>query len=113
MAETYLVDTHSHLYSEEFAADIAEVMTRARKEGVAKIYLPSIDSSATDAMLHLEASYPENCFAMMGLHPCYVKENYLEELELVKQWLSQRSFAAREATSRGTRLPKAGYLRSR
>ncbi|RYY20205.1 MAG: TatD family deoxyribonuclease [Chitinophagaceae bacterium] len=94
MAETYLVDTHSHLYSEEFAVDIAEVMTRARKEGVAKIYLPSIDSSATDAMLHLEASYPENCFAMMGLHPCYVKENYLEELELVKQWLSQRSFAA-------------------
>ncbi len=94
MAQTYLVDTHSHLYSEEFSADIAEVMIRAKTEGVSKIYLPAIDSTATDAMLRLEAAYPDHCVAMMGLHPCYVKENYLEELELVKQWLSRRKFAA-------------------
>jgi len=94
MNGNYLVDTHSHMYSEEFSADLAEVMQRAVKEGVSKIYLPAIDSNSASSMLQLETSYPDHCIAMMGLHPCYVKENYLEELEFVKSWLSKRKFAA-------------------
>jgi TatD DNase family protein len=89
-----LVDTHSHLYSAEFENDIAEVINRARTEGVEKIFLPAIDSTCTQKMLRLEESNPGFCFAMMGLHPCYVKENYLEELDEVKQWLAKRPFAA-------------------
>jgi TatD DNase family protein len=94
MKGTYLVDTHSHLYSEEFANDIAEVMQRAVSGGVTKIYLPAIDSKSADSMFSLEKAYPEHCFAMMGLHPCYVKDNYLEELDFVKRWLETRTFAA-------------------
>ncbi|MBK8611518.1 MAG: TatD family hydrolase [Chitinophagaceae bacterium] len=89
-----LIDTHCHLYLEEFKADIDDVISRAESESVQKFYLPGIDSSEIGNMLSLEASFPGTCFAMMGLHPCSVKENYLEELAIVENWLSQRKFAA-------------------
>jgi len=74
--------------------DLDAVMERAAVEGVTKFYLPAIDSSAIEAMLGLEIRYPGKCIAMMGLHPCYVKEHYKDELEIVKDWLSKRNFAA-------------------
>jgi len=89
-----LIDTHCHLYSEEFEKDIDTVMERARAEGVKKFFLPAIDSSCLEAMLLLEQKYPHECIAMMGLHPCYVKENYKLELAIVQTQLAQRNFAA-------------------
>lgn len=89
-----LIDTHCHLYAEEFAASIEQVILRAEEAGVKKFYLPAIDSSATEAMLALENRFPGKCIAMMGLHPCYVKENYKEELAQVQDWLTKRKFAA-------------------
>lgn len=89
-----LTDTHCHLYGEEFSGDIEAVMQRATIEGVQKFYLPGIDSTAIDAMLVLEGQFPGKCIAMMGLHPCYVKENYKEELAIVQHWLAKRKFAA-------------------
>lgn len=89
-----LIDTHTHLYSEEFADDIDKVIGRAAQAGVHRFFLPAIDSSATAAMLQLEARFPGKCIAMMGLHPCYVKENYQEELRLAEEWLAKRKFAA-------------------
>jgi TatD DNase family protein len=88
-----IVDTHCHLYLDEFKTDIDAVIERAKKVGVKKFYLPAIDSGVTDNMLALEAAFGEACFAMMGLHPCSVKENYKEELKKVEQWLHKRSFA--------------------
>ena len=89
-----LIDTHCHLYGEEFNEDIDAVIERAKQQGVEKFYLPGIDSTAISSMLKLEKKFPDNCFAMMGLHPCYVKENYKEELKLVEDWLNKRPFAA-------------------
>lgn len=89
-----LIDTHSHLYVNSFKKDIDAVMARAADAGVGKIYLPAIDSSETDNMLQLEQAYPDTCFAMMGLHPCSVKENVEAELEQVKNWLGKRKFSA-------------------
>lgn len=89
-----LIDTHCHLYSEEFVPDIDAVIERASTEGVQKFYLPGIDSSSIDAMLNLEIRFPDRCFAMMGLHPCYVKENYKQELDIVQNWLTKRKFSA-------------------
>ncbi|MCG7859506.1 TatD family hydrolase, partial [Flavihumibacter sediminis] len=62
--------------------------------GVQRIYLPAIDSAEHEALLKLEEVYPGYCIAMMGLHPCYVKENYEEELRKVEDWLAKRPFAA-------------------
>ena len=89
-----LTDTHCHLYSEEFKVDIEEVIQNATIEGVQKFYLPGIDSTAIESMLALEKQFPEKCIPMMGLHPCYVKNNYNEELEIVRGWLTQREFSA-------------------
>ncbi len=89
-----LTDTHCHLYAEEFNGDIAGVMERAFKEGVSKFYLPAIDSTTHNEMIALETRYPGKCIAMMGLHPCYVKENFAGELLMVEEWLAKRRFAA-------------------
>jgi len=88
------IDTHAHLYSEEFEADRAAMIERAVEAGVTELYLPNIDSQSIPSLLSLEAAFPDNCFAMMGLHPCYVKENYETELSIVKKHLDSRAFAA-------------------
>lgn len=89
-----LVDTHCHLYSEEFTDDIDTIINRAKNIGVTKFYLPAIDSSTLQPMLALETRYPNTCFAMMGLHPCYVKDNYKNELQIVANQLAERPFVA-------------------
>ncbi len=89
-----LIDTHTHLYLPEFKADIEEVLARAKAAGVTKFYLPNIDSSSITDLLELEKNHPDSCIAMMGLHPCSVIENYKDELKLVNEWLSKRSFVA-------------------
>jgi TatD DNase family protein len=88
------IDTHTHLYSEEFNEDRTAAINTAINNSVTKLYLPNIDSNSIDGMLQLEKEFPDNCFAMMGLHPCSVKENYLDELTIVKKWLDKRKFIA-------------------
>ncbi len=88
------IDTHTHLYSEEFNDDRTYLIDAAIAKGVTKFYLPNVDSESITGMLKLEQHYPENCFPMMGLHPCSVKENYMQELATVKKWLDKRPFSA-------------------
>ena len=89
-----ITDTHAHLYSEEFDQDRPEMMQRAILNGVTRFFIPAIDSNHTQSMYELEKNYPENIFLMMGLHPTYVKENYLEELQHVEKELAKRKFYA-------------------
>jgi TatD DNase family protein len=89
-----ITDTHTHLYSEEFDQDRSEMIQRAIDTGVSRFFIPAIDSSCTAAMYDLEKKYPEQVFLMMGLHPTYVKENYLEELQHVEEELAKRKFYA-------------------
>ena len=89
-----LTDTHTHLYSEEFATDRTEMIQRAIAAGVSRFFVPSIDSSYTQKMHDLETQFPENIYLMMGLHPCYVKENYRDELAHVESELSKNKFYA-------------------
>jgi TatD DNase family protein len=91
---SFLVDTHAHIYLDEFRDDRAEMMQRAHEKGIGRIYMPNVDHTSIDGMLELEAQYPERCFAMMGLHPCYIKADFQKELYLVEEWLSKRKFAA-------------------
>lgn len=90
-----MIDTHTHLYSEEFDEDRKEIIQRALDKGISKFYLPAIDSVYHQKMLHLESKYPDQIFAMMGLHPTYVKsETWEKELEIVENYLNQRDFCA-------------------
>ena len=70
------------------------MIQRAIDSGVTRFFIPAIDSSYTERMLDLEVNYPKDVFLMMGLHPTSVKENYKEELALVKDWIDKRKFFA-------------------
>lgn len=87
-------DTHTHLYSEEFAEDRDIMIQRALDAGVKRFFIPAIDSSYVPSMYELEAKYPENVFLMCGLHPTYTKENYKEELFFVEKQLQEHKFYA-------------------
>ena len=89
-----LIDTHAHIYSNEFDDDRTGVLHRAKDAGVQQILMPAIDASTHPAMLHLEKDCPGFCISMMGLHPCSVKENYKEELHIAEDYLSKRKFIA-------------------
>lgn len=85
-------DTHTHLYAAEFDTDREELMKRAIDTGVSRFFLPNVEASSVTPMLDLCERFPENCFPMMGLHPCSVKENYLDELSLVETELSNGNY---------------------
>uniref|UniRef100_UPI003216D10D TatD family hydrolase n=1 Tax=uncultured Draconibacterium sp. TaxID=1573823 RepID=UPI003216D10D len=87
-----LIDTHSHIYSEDFIHDRDEALQRAYESGVKKIVLPNIDSGSIKHMLDLTDAYPHLCFPLMGLHPTSVDEDYKEELQAIEYWLGKRKF---------------------
>ena len=89
-----LIDTHTHLFVPEFDTDRREVVTRAIAEGVEKMFLPNIDIHSIDALNKLAAEFPENCFPMMGLHPCSVKENWETDLEIIRTNLFKNKYIA-------------------
>lgn len=89
-----LVDTHTHLYVAQFDEDRRAVVERALSLGIDRLYLPNIDQHSIAALLALEEAYPQHCRAMMGLHPCSVGADYLDQLRIIKAWLDKRRFAA-------------------
>ena len=89
-----MIDTHTHLYSEEFDNDRAAVIARAKAAGVTHCFIPAIDSIYTDRMFVLKNDYPDYVFLMNGLHPCNVKENYKEELAHVENLMPTHPFCA-------------------
>jgi len=89
-----MIDSHAHIYAEEFNADRPAMLERAFSGGVRQIYMPNIDSTSVDGMLALEAQYPDQCVATMGLHPCYVTAAFERELATVESWLARRPFSA-------------------
>ncbi|MCC5927857.1 MAG: TatD family hydrolase [Cyclobacteriaceae bacterium] len=90
----YLIDSHAHIYLEAFDQDRSEMLNRAVEAGVRRIFMPHIDSLSTERMLLVEDENPDLCYAMMGLHPCSVQQDFEKELLFVENWLSKRKFAA-------------------
>lgn len=88
-----IIDTHSHLFTEEFTNDLPEVILRAREAGVIRIYMPNIDTSSVSDMLKVSEEYPGYCLPMIGLHPTSVNKGYQQELDKLEDLLA--STAAR------------------
>lgn len=88
------IDTHAHIYLPDFDADRPEVLRQCVELGVSKIYMPNIDHTSIDAMLEVESHFPNQCMAMIGLHPCSVKKDFEKELYRVEDWLTKRKFTA-------------------
>lgn len=84
-----MIDTHAHIYTDEFRTDREEMLARAYEQNVQSIYMPNIDHTSIDAMLEVNQKYPDTCFPMMGLHPCSVTKNVQRELYRVEEWLQK------------------------
>ncbi|HVA97815.1 MAG TPA: TatD family hydrolase [Bacteroidia bacterium] len=87
-------DTHTHLYAKEFDIDRNQLIENAIQKGVQRFFLPNIDSTFITDLLQLKNNFPENCFPMIGLHPCSVNENYVQELAIAANYLSKEKFIA-------------------
>ncbi len=88
------IDTHSHLFLNQFKNDRDEVIRKAIKQGVQKILLPNIDAESITPMLDTCAAFPDHCFPMMGLHPNSVNENFYTELKTIENQLEEKTFYA-------------------
>ena len=89
------IDTHTHLFAKEFDNDINDVIENAVKIGVEKMLLPNIDSTTTESMINLCQKFPENCYPMIGLHPCSVQRETIEkEIEHIQDELKSNKFIA-------------------
>jgi TatD DNase family protein len=86
------VDTHTHLYAEEFDTDRKEVMEKAIKNGVSHFFLPNVDVHSIQKMLNLCWDFPDVCYPMMGLHPCSVDEHVEAHLFQIQKWFKKRKF---------------------
>lgn len=94
MKSMKLIDTHAHVYVSEFDTDRQAVMEQADKAGITRILMPAIDASTHAAMLQAEEQFPGQCLSMIGLHPCSVRENFMDELAIVSKYLTNRKWVA-------------------
>lgn len=87
------IDTHAHIYLEDFEEDLEDVIQRSLDDKVERIYMPNIDSTTIDDMWRVHHLF-SHCIPMIGLHPCHVKSNVMQELRIVEKELSERSYCA-------------------
>lgn len=87
MPDMTLIDSHAHLFLEEFSEDLPQVIMRAKEAGVARIFMPNIDSTTIAPMWQVCTQYENYCFPMIGLHPTSVNADYKQELSIVEQEL--------------------------
>jgi len=88
-----LIDTHTHLYLNDFDKDRQQIVNNAVENGVERMLLPNIDSTTLYALKAMTAAFPEYCFPMIGLHPTSVKENYEKEMMLIEQELATGKYS--------------------
>jgi TatD DNase family protein len=89
-----LIDTHAHLYAEQFDQDRDAMIERAKQAGLEKILLPNIDVSSISGMMQMTNDYPNYCHPMMGLHPCSVNADFEQDLEEIYHKLHQEKIVA-------------------
>lgn len=83
-----IIDTHSHLYDEDFAEDIDAVIERARAADVGKVFLPNINATTVEPMMALVRRYPDYLYPMIGLHPEDLSDDWRDVLEQMEQQLA-------------------------
>lgn len=89
-----LTDTHTHLYYETDQHKRNALVQRCFDNKVARLFLPNVDSASIPMIADVVSEYPENCFPMLGLHPCDVKAGFKMELETIKQAVSSNKIVA-------------------
>lgn len=84
-----MIDTHSHLFVEEFTDDLTEVIQRAKEAGITHVFMPNIDDTTVADMLNVCNAYPDYCFPMLGFHPTSVDGESMEKVKAMKELLGE------------------------
>lgn len=89
-----IIETHAHIYDEGFNEDMEQMLSRAFEAGVEQIWMPNCNHETIDSMMALAKEYPDKCLPMIGLHPCYVKEDFEKEIQIIEDYLAKEKFIA-------------------
>ncbi|TDB64450.1 TatD family hydrolase [Arundinibacter roseus] len=89
-----MIETHAHIYDQQFENDRQSMLEKAWKSGIQQIWMPNCDQYTIPGMMQLAKDFPGKCLPMIGLHPCYIKEDFETELQIVEQWLARYPFLA-------------------
>lgn len=89
-----MIDTHAHIYAKEFDQDRDDCIKRAKDAGIEQILMPNIDLNSIEAMLNTQKDYPEMCQSMMGIHPCYIDQDYKQALDQIRPLFDTHKFIA-------------------
>lgn len=89
-----LIDSHAHIYLEQFSKDLSDVLQNAQEVGVTQVVMPNIDLETVEDMLEVANLEPKMCYPTIGLHPCSVKKHFEKELYKVEDWLTKEQFVA-------------------
>jgi TatD DNase family protein len=89
-----LIDSHAHIYLDQFSNDLEDVLRNAEEVGVTQIVMPNIDMETVEDMLEVAHNAPKMCYPTIGLHPCSVKKHFEKELYKVEDWLTKVQFMA-------------------
>lgn len=89
-----IIETHAHIYDEGFNEDMEQMLARAFEAGVEQIWMPNCNHETIDSMMVLAKAYPDKCLPMIGLHPCYVKEDFEKEIQIIEDYLAKEKFIA-------------------
>ncbi|MBO7317233.1 MAG: TatD family hydrolase [Bacteroidales bacterium] len=89
-----MIDSHTHIYMEEFDSDRNEVIHRAVSNGVHAMILPNVDLDSIEALHNTVAQYPSHCHAAMGLHPTSVTPQYADQLASIRPLFDTNTYCA-------------------
>lgn len=89
-----LTDTHTHIYYKMGTSTLEEQIQKCLDQNINRLFLPNVDSESVTAVLETSHAYPGICYPMLGLHPCSVKDNYLEELRFIEKAISENKIYA-------------------
>ncbi|WP_196933798.1 TatD family hydrolase [Sphingobacterium hungaricum] len=89
-----LTDTHTHLYYHAQTDELANQINLCLDKNIDRLFLPNVDAASIPLVLETVKQFPDNCFPMLGLHPCNVKENYKEELAIIEKAIAEHKIYA-------------------
>tara|TARA_B100000886_G_scaffold318441_1_gene258449 strand:+ start:19 stop:798 length:780 start_codon:yes stop_codon:yes gene_type:complete len=91
-----LIDTHAHLYMDDFIENIDEFIERAKESNVNKILMPNVDLNSVKPMISISNKYVNTCYHMLGLHPCYIENDYKTIIKKILSNVSKSTIAVGE-----------------
>ena len=91
-----LIDTHAHLYMDDFIENLDKVIEKAKENNVNKILMPNVDLNSVEPMLIISNRYANTCYHMLGLHPCYIEEDYKTTIKKILSNSSSNTIAIGE-----------------